>query len=268
MMERIFFRSLPPATTDPNRRLDDFYSTERVDAWRQVLGPEMHYHAGIFERPLPGAAPDDALAAAAQRRAVEELYPFLPAGGCVYDVGCGWGGAMRMLVRQLRCRTLGITISRTQFRHCSSRGLQVRYGDAETTLPPGNFDCMLLLESLSHIRNKIRLLRVLRVFGKRLVMRVNCQDAAPNSVNFGGTMHMIRSVELHAMIEEAGWRIVHWRDRRPEALPSVYAWQRKLKAVPVTNDYHLETLRAYCRRVLRFPEKWAACNPLIEVVAE
>jgi Methionine biosynthesis protein MetW len=266
-MEKNIFQLLPPTTTKPNHSLGDFYNSDRVETWRRVLGSDMHYHAGIFEE-TPTTEIDDVLNDAALRRSVEELYPFLPAEGNVYDIGCGWGGPLQMLVRDLGCSALGITVSRTQFRHCASRGLPVRCGDAENSLPPGLFDCMLLLESFSHIRDKPRLLRVMRVFGRRLVMRVNCQDMAPNSVNFGGTMHMIRSSELRAMIEQAGWRITHWRDRRAEALPSVFAWHQRLQQVPLTRDTHLETLRSYCQRVLLSPTEWAARNPLIEVVAE
>ncbi len=271
-MEQVFFRRLPASLPEPDRQLDDFYSTESLATWRRVLGEEMHYHAGLFEAPAELAdepdEPDDTAMEAALARAVTELYPFLPEQGRVYDAGCGWGGAMRMLARDLRCRVLGLTVSRSQFRYCAARGLPVRHGDAEATLPPGAFDCLLLLESLSHIRDKPRLLRVLRVFGKRLVMRVNCQDGAPNSVNFGGTMHMIRSSQLREMIERAGWEIVHWRDRRPQAMPSIRVWHRRLQSIPPTGDTHLETLRAYCQRVLRLPGEWAASNPLIEVVAD
>ncbi|HEX7051930.1 MAG TPA: class I SAM-dependent methyltransferase [Longimicrobiales bacterium] len=237
-----------------------------VSTWEAVLGPGLHYHAGLFES--PDAEPDDAAMDAALRRAVTTLYPFIPAGGRVYDVGCGWGGPLAMLVRDLRCPALGLTNSRTQYRHVAGLGLPVRWGDAETTLPPGRFDCILLLESLSHIRDKARLLRRLRPFGDRLVLRVNCQDASPPARTFGGTMHVTSSARLRAMIEAAGWRIRHWRDRRREAHPSIAVWHRRLCALPPTGDRHLETLRAWCARVMQAPDAWARNNPLIEAVAD
>ncbi|HEX7120634.1 MAG TPA: class I SAM-dependent methyltransferase, partial [Longimicrobiales bacterium] len=168
----------------------------------------------------------------------------------------------------LRCRALGLTNSRSQFRHVAGLGLPVRWGDAEATLPPGHFDCIVLLESLSHIRDKERLLRRLRPFGDRLVLRVNCQDAAPPSRAFAGTMHVTSSTRLRAMIGAAGWRIRHWRDRRREALPSVAVWHRRLRALPQTGDHHIETLCAWCERVLEAPDAWARNNPLIEVAAD
>jgi hypothetical protein len=73
---------------------------------------------------------------------------------------------------------LGLTISRTQFRYVASLGLPARWGDAERTLPPGAFDCALMLESFCHVADKPRLLATLRPFVSRLVMRVNCQDGS------------------------------------------------------------------------------------------
>ncbi len=265
--ERDVYRRLPrPAASDAGgAELDRFYGGD-PKTWRAVLGPELHYHAGLFAAPC--AEPDDSEMDEALRRAVTELYPFLPAGGRVYDVGCGWGGPLAMWTRDLGCRSLGLTISRAQFRYVAGLGLPVRWGDAEQTLPPGRFDCAILLESLSHIRDKARLLRVLRAFADRLVMRVNCQDGSPAGVAFGGTMHMVSSARLRELLEASGWRVRHWRDRRAEAVPAVAAWRRRLRSVPVGRDRHLETLRAWCERVATGPDRWAHHNPLIEVVSE
>jgi Methyltransferase domain len=229
-----------------------------------VLGPELHYHAGLFETPDV----DDAAMTRALRRAVTELYPFIPAGSRIYDIGCGWGGPLSMLTRDLHCVALGLTISKSQFRHVSSLGLPVRWGDAEITLPPGPFDCVLMLESFCHMQDKARLLTVLRLFSSRLVMRVNCQDAAPEGLAFGDTMHMISSARLRELLRAAGWRVRHWQDRRPEALGSVQVWSRRLRDIPVGDDRHIETLRAWCARVVMDAEAWGRHNPLIEVVCE
>ncbi|QSQ26372.1 class I SAM-dependent methyltransferase [Pyxidicoccus parkwayensis] len=267
-VEESVFRRLPsmPRIIGPEPAgLDAFYGGD-VKTWQTVLGQELHYHAGLFDASELDAS-DEAMEAAL-RRAVTTLYPFIPEGSRVYDVGCGWGGPLAMWIRDLRCRSLGVTISRGQFQYIAGLGLPVRWGDAEQTLPPGHFDCAVLLESLSHIRDKGRLLRVLRVFSDRLVMRVNCQDASPASSAFGGTMHMVSSARLRELVESAGWRIRHWRDCRREAVPSVAVWHRRLQAVPVGEDRHLETLRAWCERVMTAPEAWAANNPLIEVVAD
>jgi len=98
-------------------------------------------------------------------------------------------------------------------------------------------------------------------------MRVHCQDFAFNSVNFAGTMHLISSTQLRRMIEEAGWQIVHWRNRREESMPSLRVWHKRLAEIPREDDLHLETLRSFCSRVCQCEKEWAENNPLIEVVA-
>jgi hypothetical protein len=253
------------AASTPGPELDRFYGGP-IPQWKAILGDEMHYHAGLFSD--PNQDPDDVEAQEAMRSAIRELYPLLPAGGAVYDIGCGWGGPLSMLARELHCPVTGLTISRTQYRYVASLGYRIRLGDAEQTLPPGAFHAALLIESLCHCRDKYRLLRALRPFCARIVMRVNCQDASPPAPAFGGSMHMIASTELRRLIEAAGWRIRHWRDRRAEALPSVRYWRRRLDALGFTGDPHAEVLRRWTGRVLESPEKWAANNPLIEVMAD
>jgi len=265
-------QKLPKISSSYDTSLDEFYSTEHVDLWKEVLGQGMHYHAGIYSsRITNGQSCDqmsDEIADRAARRAVQELYPFISRGARIYDIGCGWSGPLKMLTEDLDCQGVGITISKTQFLYGRQLGLEVRHGDAETTLPPGHFDCMILIESFCHVKEKLRLLKVMRLYSKRLVMRVNCQDWRENSVNFGGTMHMIKSRQLREMLVEAGWTITHWRDRRMEALPSVSVWGQRLQAIPPNEDRHMNVLREYTNAVLKNPLPWAVRNPLIEVVAD
>jgi SAM-dependent methyltransferase len=256
---------LPGPDSPEQAGLGRFYDGD-VATWRAVLGPGMHYHAGLFD--CPEAIPDADAMEAALRRAVTDLYPFLPAGGSVYDVGCGWGGPLAMWAVDLGCPSLGLTISRAQFRHVAGLSLPVRWGDMERTLPPGRFDAAVLLESLCHVHDKARTLRGLRRFVGRLVMRVNCQDGGPAGPAFGRTMPMVDSRRLRQIIESAGWRVRHWRDRRGEALPSVAVWRRRLTTIPPTGDAHLEVLRDWTARVMADPEGWGRQNPLIEVVAD
>ncbi len=264
-----FMSRLPPSIEHSHAHLDSFYSTDDVSAWSKVLGQEMHYHAGTFDQAVSMSEPiSDDIALAAAQRAVQDLYPYLPREGRIYDIGCGWCGPMQMIVRDLRSKVLGITVSKTQYRYGDSLGMEMRYGDAEKTHPPGRVDAVLMMESFCHIREKRRLLKILRAYSGRLVMKVNCQDRSPRSVNFGGTMYMISSSDLRRMIEETGWKIIHWRDTRRQAVPSVHVWNERLRQMPLTDDKHLETLRAYCQRVMQFPWDWASHNPLIEVVAE
>lgn len=277
-MEQTLFSRLPARTTGLAKTTDTrisvgrFYDTQRIDLWRQVLGHKMHYHFGLFEdcHQLPDRkdAINEAAIDAAFDRAVSELYPFIPRGSRVYDIGCGWGGPALQLRTERGCQVEGITISQTQAQYCTAQGLQMRHENVEETLPPGYFDCMIMMESLCHIQDKLRLLKILRLFSKKLVIRAHCQDRHPTSRNFGGTMLMNSSSQLRSLIEQAGWDIVHWQNRRPESMPSVLVWQRRLKLIPPSDDRHLETLRDFCDRVVTHWQEWGESNPLIELVAE
>ncbi|MCA9688265.1 MAG: class I SAM-dependent methyltransferase [Myxococcales bacterium] len=264
--ERRYFARLPArASASPAQdELAAFYDPPDLAPWRAVLGPTLHYHFGLFES--QGEAPADDAYEEAQRHAVRTLFPHIPAGARVYDMGCGWGAPAQLLIRERGCQVLGLTLSPGQRRHCAELGVPTRRGDMEDTLPPGRFDCALLLESLSHVRDKARLFEVLRLFTPRLVMRAHCQDGAPPSRRFAETMHMIPSSQLRRLLEERGWKIVHWQDRRAQSMPTIAVWRRRLRSIPKSSDRHLEEFRRWAARVARVPQAWAEQNPLIEVV--
>jgi hypothetical protein len=71
--QRIFAKLPPRPESNPDGEiLDRFYGGE-ISTWRQILGPELHYHAGLFDTDER----DDAAMTQALRRAVTELYPFI-----------------------------------------------------------------------------------------------------------------------------------------------------------------------------------------------
>lgn len=255
---------IPRSAHSSRARTTRFYDPPDLAAWRAVLGDALHYHGGLFADP-----PDlsDAGVRDAMESSVRALLPFIPPAARVYDIGCGWGGPLAILA-EAGHDVLGLTPSPSQAAHVAALGLPVRLGTVEETLPPGPFDVALLLESLSHVRDKARLLRTLRPFCSRLVLRVNVQDGRPPGEAFGGTMHMVSSTRLRTTLEAAGWRVVRWCDRRPEALPSVRAWADRLANIPRTDDVHLEQLRRWTGEVLSAPHRWAAANPLLEIVAD
>ena len=267
IIENKIYSQLPKANLQFDFRVSQSHKTDHIELWQQVLGPKMHYHFGMFDPPDQLPSSEEQVNAAFDK-AISDLYRFIPKGSRVYDIGCGWGGPAELLIQEQNCFVEGITASRTQFRYCAARGIPVRLGDAEINLPGGYFDCMLMIESFCHIQDKLRLLKTLRLFGGRLVIRDHCHDSGSTTIQFGDTMHINSSTELRQMIEEAGWKITHWQNRRAESMPSAMAWHKRLQAIPATNDFQLEILRKSCENLMEYGDQWATENPLIEVVAE
>lgn len=235
-----------------------------VDTWQRILGPGMHYHMGLFE----GTGPfDDGDMEAAMIKAVKTLYPHLPRGGSVYDIGCGWGGPMSMISRDLDIQVLGLTKSRQQFEYITALGFDVRLGNAEHLLPPGNFDAVLMLESLCRITDKKSLLKTLSFFTKKLIIRMNCQDNGVPGEAFDNTRYMISSAELRNLLTETGWTIQHWQNIRMQTLPSIKFWNERVSSILFYRDPHIDMLKTWSARVLSYADEWGRNNPLIEVVA-
>ena len=146
-----------------------------TDAWRLLLGDELHY--GVFERG------DEALPAATRALtermvAAAELRP----GMLVLDVGCGTGEPARYLATEHDVRVLGITTSAVGVRRAVERAaaaglsgrasFEVRDG-TDNGLPDASFDRVWVLESSHLMPARDRLIaecaRVLRP-GGRLVL--------------------------------------------------------------------------------------------------
>lgn len=252
-----------PASTDKD--LGAFYDTEDVAVWRHLLGPAMHYHFGLF---TGGQADIDVWDDTPFETAVAELAVHVPHRASVYDLGCGWGGTALYLSRTKRCRVTGITISRTQAEYGRTLGLPVRHGDMEQTLPPGRFDVLLLLESLEHVRDKHALLRRLRAFGRKLVLRTHCQDVSAPNVVFDRSMHLVSSGQLLRLLDQTGWTVRHCVDRRAESLPTTAVWDARFASIPPQDDAHIEAFRRFSARVVQFPEAWGTAHPLLEIVAD
>ena len=229
-----------------------------------MFGEKIQNHYGFFLNDSDEPKEDSQ---EAFERAITALFPHLPKQGRIYEIGCGWGNVLAKISTSLNNNVLGITPNKTQFKHIADQDIAVRFGDLESTIPPGYFDVILLLESFSNIKEKIKFLKSLRPFTHKIVMRVNCHNRdffAPSLIK---SKYPIQSSELKKILQDAGWIIKHWNDRRAETLPTIKFWHDRLQNLPKISDRKIEEMKTWCSTVLENPQEWAKNNPLIEVLA-
>jgi cyclopropane fatty-acyl-phospholipid synthase-like methyltransferase len=240
-----------------------YYSNVPIAAWQQIIGEELHYHFGFFR------GQEDLQTGL--RQTVQNFYGFIPEGSRVLDIGCGWGGPANLLIAERRCIVKGLTIADAQVSYCRTLGLDVEHRDVEREALPMGYDVALLLEVLEHIRDKVSLLRRLRQSARRAVIAANCiAQATVARECFGQTVVLCTVGELQCALQEAGWRIVHLRQRRFESLRSLVHWKNNLQRVygPTEPPGQLGQLRGLVTRALRDPIRWCVANPLVDVVAD
>jgi SAM-dependent methyltransferase len=142
-------------------------------------------------------------------------------GVSVLDLCCGIAGPGRFLARELACDYLGVDASATavDLARERARGLPCRFEVAEIPpLPPGNFDVILLLETMLAFRDKEALLaevsRALPV-GGRFAFTVEeglpLTEAERAQMPEADTVWLIPLDELHALLVHTGLA-VRWQE--------------------------------------------------------
>lgn len=107
----------------------------------------------------------------------------LPRGARVLDLGCGWGGFAQYAANERGWHVTSCTLSKEQLRYCErlvaknnlSAQISLEYIDMLRELPTGQFDAIVMLESIEHVGKKH-----LNGFIKRLY----------NSLKPGGTIYI------------------------------------------------------------------------------
>jgi len=244
--------------------LDEFYSAESIAEWKQIIGEELHYHFGYYK------GGEDLKTAAEQT--VRNFYPYIPSGSQILDAGCGWGGPAQLLVHDRQCNVTCITISQTQANYCRSLGLTVHQLNLEKDQIEGHYDVVFSLEVLSHIRDKIGLLKRLRHRADRLAISVTCTADKNHGerLTFGGSMILYTPAELKQMVKEAGWKIISMKDRRVQSMPTLLYWRARFNETygDKTPPGQLNLLRQLTEEALKNPAVWAKSLPLIDIVAD
>ena len=245
--------------------MDQFYSQDDVATWQKIIGNDLHYHYGYF------TANEDL--ETGLRQTVRNFYPDIAHGASILDVGCGWGGPAQMLMHEKDCSVKGITISKTQVSHCQKRGIDVCCLNLETGEIPGGYEVAFMLEVLSHIRNKVGVLRKLRSCAKRLILSSGCIANSVTSKTvqtFGGSMVLCSPTQLCEIVTSAGWHIIKKRNRRFQSLRTNELWGERLTQVYGDKEPpgQLAHLKSVVVAAAKNPALWARNNPLIDIIAE
>ncbi|MFG6094552.1 class I SAM-dependent methyltransferase [Leptothoe sp. ISB3NOV94-8A] len=245
--------------------LDRFYSTESVQAWKQIIGEDLHYHFGYFR--------GTETLETGLKQTVRNYYPHIPPGSNVLDVGCGWGGPAQLLIAERECTVTGITCSTAQMNYCQSLGLHVwqQNLDQDSRRIPGDYDVIVSLEMISHIQDKLSLLHRLRSCGARLILSESCaaDGYSGDRLTFGNSIVLCTVSELVCNLESAGWTIQSIKNRRVYSLRTILLWQQNFERVYGDSEPpgQLGVLRGLVDTALRSPRGWCQSFPLIDIVA-
>lgn len=71
----------------------------------------------------------------------------------VLDLGCGWGGWLSWLKKNVGCKAIGVNLSKGQVASCRKNGLEVYLKDARFVTPEdfGTFDAITAFGSFEHV---------------------------------------------------------------------------------------------------------------------
>lgn len=83
----------------------------------------------------------------------------LPPNATVLDLGCGWGGFATYAAKNHKWKITSCTLSKEQLKYCEKlvkanslqKKISLEYSDMLKDLPDGEFDAIVMLESIEHV---------------------------------------------------------------------------------------------------------------------
>jgi tocopherol O-methyltransferase len=233
--------------------LDPFY--------RELWGEHLHHGLWRTGKETVQEATVQLVAAVAERAQIQP-------GASVCDVGCGYGGAARLLAHRYGAYVIGLTVSPAQ--HSYAQAQSVSAGAPipiyllqdwlENTLPAQLFDAVIAIESTEHMKDKAgcfaQAYRVLRPGGQLVVCAwLASEEARPWAVRhllepicregrLAGLYTMSENVQF---IQEAGFQI--------ECAEDVSAQVCRTWTVILRRMARLLATRGYAWRYLLDPQR-------------
>lgn len=205
--------------------------------WRGFIGRSLHYHLGHFLSET--ATLDDGMKLAVSTLIDASRRDFR--GARILDVGCGWGGpAEQILDRQVAevvCITNSVRQARFVRKRLRNRLARVHHSDIEVSpvRMAGEFDVILMYESLDHIVNHSTVLSNLRkLVATRgcLLIATSCTDHAAPFNLFSpslGVQPLKRLDDLCSTLIRAGWYVVGTMDHTELTMPGWEKWRHGLR---------------------------------------
>lgn len=244
--------------------IDEFYSCDSIELWKTVLGEDLHYSFGDFEKT------DDI--DEGMKNTIRYFYPYIEEGSRVLDLGCGWGTPGLMIQHEKSCQVTGYTISQAQYDYCKTRGLAIELGNAETDSFTQQYDVVVMFESLGHIADIHQLFRKIHAVSPKLIIQVNCDSEIGSQYQTFGDSMILRTVaEVQKALEDTGWQVdLVDATRRLYAFPTFKYWGdniKKAEAMGYKIEGQIIVLRKMIESFYRNPMLWCANNPLANFVA-
>lgn len=124
-----------------------------------------------------------------EKRLMESIARLVPPGSRVLDLGCGDGALLAHLQGTRGCTGYGVEIDDAKVLACMRRGvnvLQLNLEDGLTMFDDDEFDVVLQIDTLQHLRNAETMLRETARVGRSGVV------AFPNFAHWPNRLHVLQ----------------------------------------------------------------------------
>ncbi len=114
------------------------------------------------------------------------ILDIIPSGCRVLDLGCGTGELIERLSHEKKAKTRGVDLCEKNVRACISKGLSVRQGNIEEGLrdyPEGEFDYVILSQTIGYLDNPIAVVKEMLRVGKRAIISFENAGYWENRIN-------------------------------------------------------------------------------------